>query len=208
MPPLWPGEGIVQVDGDNRVASRHSFADCRRETGEEESRRRVLREDLGSKPFDTRIARSGHQGSHEFARHTVVLPFVGHQDRDLSGGGIGLVSGVARHTGDATVIDCDHCLVSPWARLNPGGSRRTRLKSHTTAGHDKPAPRSKARPGGRQTVREPEHVLDVPPKLAARVRLLDTGQINKTTTMTPARSRSPRCAPGTCPSWSPRTRPW
>jgi hypothetical protein len=33
---------------------------------------------------DARIARSGHQGSHEFARHAAVLPFVGHEDRDLS----------------------------------------------------------------------------------------------------------------------------
>ena len=59
-----------------------------------------------------------------------------------------------------------------------------------------------------QLIAAGEHVLDVPPKLAARVRLLDTGQITRTTTMTPARSPSPRCAPGTCPSWSPRTRPW
>jgi hypothetical protein len=78
------------------------------------SRGAVLREDLGSKPFDARVARSGHQGSHEFARHAVVLPFVGHEDRDLSGGGVGLVSGVARHTGNATVIERDERLVSPY----------------------------------------------------------------------------------------------
>jgi hypothetical protein len=81
------------------------------------SRGPVLREDLGSKPLDARIARSDHQGSHEFARDAVVLPFVGHEDRDLSGGGVGLVSGVARHAGNATVIDCDHRLVSPYLEV-------------------------------------------------------------------------------------------
>jgi hypothetical protein len=47
----------------------------------------VLREDLGSEPSDASITRSGHQGSHQFARHAAMLPFVGHEDRDLSGGG-------------------------------------------------------------------------------------------------------------------------
>jgi hypothetical protein len=68
----------------------------------------VLREDLGSEPSDASITRSGHQGSHEFARHAAMLPFVGHEDRDLSGGGVGLVSGVSRHGNDATVINRDH----------------------------------------------------------------------------------------------------
>ena len=39
-----------------------------------------------------------------------------------------------------------------------------------------------------------ERVLDVPPRLGARVRLLATGDTNKTTPTTPARSRSRRCA--------------
>jgi hypothetical protein len=37
-----------------------------------------------------------------------------HEDRDLSGGGVGVVSGVSRHGSDATVIDRDHRLVSPY----------------------------------------------------------------------------------------------
>lgn len=41
----------------------------------------------------------------------MVLPFVGHEDRNRIGDGVGLVSGVARHIGNATVIDCDHRLV-------------------------------------------------------------------------------------------------
>ena len=40
-----------------------------------------------------------------------------------------------------------------------------------------------------------ERVLDVPPKLAARVRLLATGNINKTIPATPGRWPSRRCAP-------------
>jgi len=86
----------------------HSFAGCRRETAKEVPRGLVLREDLGSEPSDASITRSGHQGSHEFARHAAMLPFVGHEDRDLSGGGVGLVSGVSRHGNDATVINRDH----------------------------------------------------------------------------------------------------
>jgi len=42
------------------------------------------------------------------SRHAAMLPFVGHEDRDLSGGGVGLVSGVSRHGNDATVINRDH----------------------------------------------------------------------------------------------------
>ena len=38
-----------------------------------------------------------------------------------------------------------------------------------------------------------ERVLDVPPKLAARARLLATGDINKTIPTMPGRWRSPRC---------------
>src|SRR5262249_10487414 len=40
-----------------------------------------------------------------------------------------------------------------------------------------------------------EHVLDVPPKLAARVRLLAAGDTTRTTRMTPCRWRWRRCAP-------------
>jgi hypothetical protein len=39
-----------------------------------------------------------------------------------------------------------------------------------------------------------ERVLDVPPRLGARVRLLATGDINKNDPTTPGRSRSRRCA--------------
>ena len=63
----------------------HSFAGCRRETAKEVPRGLVLREDLGSEPSDASITGSGHQGSHEFARHAAMLPFVGHEDRDVSG---------------------------------------------------------------------------------------------------------------------------
>jgi len=63
----------------------------------------VLREDLGSEPSDASITRSGHQGSHQFARHAAMLPFVGHEDRDLSG-----ARAYGAHGSDATVIDRDH----------------------------------------------------------------------------------------------------
>jgi hypothetical protein len=46
-----------------------------------------------------------------------------------------------------------------------------------------------------------ERVLDVAPKLGARVRLLATGDTNKTTRMTPARWRSPRCAHRRAARW-------
>ena len=46
-----------------------------------------------------------------------------------------------------------------------------------------------------------ERVLDVPPKLAARVRLLATGDINKNDPTMPGRWRSRRCArPGSARS--------
>jgi transposase len=42
-----------------------------------------------------------------------------------------------------------------------------------------------------------ERVLDVQPKLGARVRLLATGRVTRTIRTTPGRSRSRRCGPGT-----------
>jgi len=81
----------------------HSFAGCRRETAKEVPRGLVLREDLGSEPSDASITGSGHQGSHEFARHAAMLLFVGHEDRDLSG-----ARAYGAHGSDATVIDRDH----------------------------------------------------------------------------------------------------
>ena len=59
-----------------------------------------------------------------------------------------------------------------------------------------------------QLIATGERVLDVPPKLAARVRLLDSGQINKNDPMTRARSRSPHCVPTIFRSCLARTRPW
>ena len=53
----------------------------------------------------------------------------------------------------------------------------------------------------RQLLAAGERVLDVPPKLAARVRLLATGDINRMTRMMPGRWRSRRCArPGSARS--------
>ena len=46
-----------------------------------------------------------------------------------------------------------------------------------------------------------ERVLDVPPKLAALIRLLATGDINKTIPTTPARWPSPRCDPPRSSQW-------
>ena len=52
-----------------------------------------------------------------------------------------------------------------------------------------------------QLVSAGERVLDVQPKLAARVRLLAAGAVNKNDPATPARSRSWRCAqPPACRS--------
>jgi CO/xanthine dehydrogenase Mo-binding subunit len=52
-----------------------------------------------------------------------------------------------------------------------------------------------------QLVAAGERVLDVPPKLAARVRLLATGTSTRTTPTTPGRLRSRRCArPGSARS--------
>jgi transposase len=45
-----------------------------------------------------------------------------------------------------------------------------------------------------QLVGAGEHVVDVPPKLSARVRLMDTGRIDKSDPTTPAPLRSSRCA--------------
>jgi transposase len=59
-----------------------------------------------------------------------------------------------------------------------------------------------------QLIASGERVLDVPPKLAARVRLLDSGQINKNDLTTRGRSRSPRCAPMSYSSLPPRTTRW
>jgi transposase len=46
-----------------------------------------------------------------------------------------------------------------------------------------------------QLVAAGEQVVDVLPKVAARVRLLASGTPTRTTPTTPGRSRSPRCAP-------------
>jgi len=48
-----------------------------------------------------------------------------------------------------------------------------------------------------------ERVLDVAPKLGARVRPLATGDTNKTTRLTPARWRSRRCAHLLAARWWP-----
>src|SRR5215472_17236502 len=47
----------------------------------------------------------------------------------------------------------------------------------------------------RQLLSAGERVLDVPPQLAARVRLPATGNVHKNDPAMPARWRSPRCAP-------------
>jgi hypothetical protein len=57
-----------------------------------------------------------------------------------------------------------------------------------------------------QLVAAGEAVLDVQPKLAARVRLLEAGTPARTTPMTPGRSRSRRCARPPGEKSSPRTR--
>jgi hypothetical protein len=55
-----------------------------------------------------------------------------------------------------------------------------------------------------QLVAAGERVLDVPPKLAARVRLLEAGTRTRTTRTTRCRSRSRRCAPRPGARWRPR----
>jgi hypothetical protein len=52
-----------------------------------------------------------------------------------------------------------------------------------------------------------ERVLDVQPKLAARVRLLDTTQVNKNARTMPARLLSRPCTPAICPTSRPRMTP-
>jgi len=110
MPPLWPPEGIVQVDGDNRVA-----ADIRsRVVGARPPKKCLAVLFSGRISADASITGSGHQRSHEFRAPRRDVAIRRHEDRDLSGGGVGVVSGVSRHGSDATVIDRDHRLVSPY----------------------------------------------------------------------------------------------
>jgi transposase len=59
-----------------------------------------------------------------------------------------------------------------------------------------------------QLVAAGDQVLDVPPKLAARVRLLQAGTPARTTRMTPSRWRSPHCGPRPSARCSPRIMPW
>ena len=56
-----------------------------------------------------------------------------------------------------------------------------------------------------QLVAAGEQVVDVPAKLAARVRLLATGRPTRTTPTTPGRWPSPRCAPRDRRRVAPRT---
>jgi transposase len=56
-----------------------------------------------------------------------------------------------------------------------------------------------------QLIAAGERVVDVPPKVAARVRLLATGSTSKNDPMTPARSPSPPCARRLCRRSVPRT---
>ena len=58
-----------------------------------------------------------------------------------------------------------------------------------------------------QLVAAGEQVLDVPPKLAARVRLLQAGDTNKNDPNDAARWRSRRCGPRPGARCSPRTTP-
>ena len=59
-----------------------------------------------------------------------------------------------------------------------------------------------------QLVAAGERVLDVPPKLAARVRLLEAGTRTTTTRTMPGRWRLRRCGPRPRARCSPRTTPW
>ena len=59
------------------------------------------------------------------------------------------------------------------------------------------------RPLAQRLVEDGEQVLDVPAKLAARVRVFDTGHGRKTDAPTRTRSRWSRSAPRACGSWQP-----
>ena len=63
------------------------------------------------------------------------------------------------------------------------------------------------RPLAQRLLADGEHVVDVPAKLSARVRLLDTGHNRKTDAMTRTRWRWSRSAPKAC-GCSPTTRTW
>ena len=63
------------------------------------------------------------------------------------------------------------------------------------------------RPLAQRLLEAGEHVVDVPAKLAARVRLFDTGQTARPTRWTRIRSRWSRCAPRPSVSWR-RTVSW
>ena len=85
MPPLWPPEGIIQVNGDDRVAA---LTFVRGLSARDRQRSASRSCSPGGSRLGTvcaSITGSGHQGSHEFARHAAMLPFVGHEDRDVSG---------------------------------------------------------------------------------------------------------------------------
>jgi hypothetical protein len=56
-----------------------------------------------------------------------------------------------------------------------------------------------------QLVAAGERVLDVQPKLASRVRLLQAGDTNKNDPTMPCPWRSRRCGPGPAARWPPRT---
>src|SRR5215204_2163895 len=57
------------------------------------------------------------------------------------------------------------------------------------------------RPLAQRLLANGEHVVDVPAKLAARARMLDTGHGRRPTPTTRTRSRSPRSAPRSSASW-------
>lgn len=120
------------------------------------------------------------------------------------------VIGIDPHRGShaAAVLDGDEEVLDV---LHVGADRRQRERLLAWA--ERFTPRLWAIEGAtgtgallaQQLVAAGEAVVDVPPKLAARVRLLDQSHSDKTDTTTPARQRSSPCAPVSCDESRSRT---
>ena len=92
------------VDEHDHVAVPVPLARGRCQSEEEAPRDGIVRLNLGAKPFDSRASSPLCERSEELAREAAMLPFVGHQDRNLSGGGVQVIAREPGHPGDAAVI--------------------------------------------------------------------------------------------------------
>src|SRR5580693_214416 len=116
------------VDEHDHVAVAVPLARGRCQSEEEAPRDGVVRLDLGAKPFDSRASSPPCERPEELAREAAMLPFVGHQDRNLGGGGSR--SSRANRATPAMPPSSTAVMASLWPSAR--SSRRSRVLSVST----------------------------------------------------------------------------